>query len=155
MALNLKSLLFVSLFIALVAAPIAEATVPIRLIQIQGSVFCNLNGTMLVNGIASPPFSNALVQLRCGPANLIVSFAITDRDGVFSNLAVFPRNLSLTSLLSTCNLLVNTPLSRCNSTLPSVGRLRSPIRFIGNVTLGLNNILNVTIVGPVGFTLVA
>ena len=60
MALNLKSLLFVSLFIALVAAPIAEATDPIRLLQIQGSVFCTPNGNMLGNGTATPPFSSKL-----------------------------------------------------------------------------------------------
>ncbi|KAI9194564.1 hypothetical protein LWI28_007162 [Acer negundo] len=56
MALNLKSLLFVSLVTALVAAPIAEATVRIRLLQLQGSVFCTPGGNILVNGTATPVF---------------------------------------------------------------------------------------------------
>ena len=100
-------------------------------------------------------FSDALVQLRCGPANLVVSAAVTNRDGVFSNIGLFPPTFSLTTLLSTCNLVVNTPLSICNPTLPSVGRLRSPIQFIGNIQLGPFNILNITIVGPIRFALVA
>ncbi|KAI9195057.1 hypothetical protein LWI28_011825 [Acer negundo] len=52
MPLNLKSLLFVSLVTALVAAPIAE----IRLLQLQGSVFCTPDGNILVNGTATPVF---------------------------------------------------------------------------------------------------
>ncbi|KAI9195935.1 hypothetical protein LWI28_019559 [Acer negundo] len=154
MALNLKSLLFVSLFTALVAAPIAEATVSIRLLQLQGSVFCTPDGNILVNGTATPVFPNAVVQLRCGAGNVVVS-AITNGAGVFSNIGLFPLNLSLSTLLSTCNLVVNTPLSNCNSMLPSVGRLQSPIQFNGTILLGPLNTLNITIVSPVRFQLVA
>ncbi|KAI9193934.1 hypothetical protein LWI28_001465 [Acer negundo] len=68
---------------------------------------------------------------------------------------VVPSNLSLSALLSTCNLVVNTPLSNCNSTLPSVGRLQSPIQFNGTILLGPLDILNITIVSPVRFRLVA
>ncbi|KAK3189572.1 hypothetical protein Dsin_029133 [Dipteronia sinensis] len=141
MALNLKSLLFVSLFIALVAAPIAEATFPIRLVQINGTVFCTPNGTIVTG--TTPPFPLAQVQLRCGL--LTVVSAITNSAGVFSSIGLFPLQLSLSALLSTCNLRVNTPLSFCNSTLSPVGRLQSPIQFTGSIQTGL---VNITIVGP-------
>ncbi|KAK3189583.1 hypothetical protein Dsin_029144 [Dipteronia sinensis] len=98
--------------------------------------------------------NDALVQLPCGAGN-VVSIAITNRSGVFSNIAVFPLNLNLSSLLSNCNLVVNMPLSNCNSTLPSVGRRQLPLQFIGNTLLGPFNILNITIVGPVRFQLLA
>ncbi|KAK1591374.1 hypothetical protein Q3G72_006674 [Acer saccharum] len=97
-------------------------------------------------------YSNALVQLQSGAGN-VVSIAITNRSGVFSNIAVFPLNLNLSSLLSNCNLVVNTPLSQLQ--LPSVGRLQLPLQFIRNTLLGPFNILNITIVGPLRFQLLA
>ncbi|KAH7573556.1 hypothetical protein JRO89_XS03G0170800 [Xanthoceras sorbifolium] len=100
MALSLKSLLFVSLFIAAMTAPIAEAQLGLvsgllGLIRIQGTVFCTPNGNMDANGTATPVFPNALVQLQCGAGN-VVSSATTN------------------------GLAVNTPLSNCNSKLPAV-----------------------------------
>ncbi|KAK3189688.1 hypothetical protein Dsin_029249 [Dipteronia sinensis] len=156
MALNLKSLLFVSLFIALVAAPIVEATFPIRLVRIQGTVFCTTNGT-IVNGTApAPVFPLALVRLRCGGV-LTVATAITNLNGVFLGTGLFPINYSLSTLLSTCVLRVETPLSICNSTLPSVGRLQAAIQFNGTILTGPFNLINITIVSPapLAFQLVA
>ncbi|KAK2645703.1 hypothetical protein Ddye_020898 [Dipteronia dyeriana] len=149
MALNLKSLLFVSLFIALVAAPIAEATVlfPIRLLQINGAVFCTPTGNNIgVNGTLSPPFPNATVRLQCGPGNVVAN-AITNPLGVFSTIVLFPLNLNLSSLLNICTLVVVTPLSNCNSTLPPVG-LVSPIQLNGSIIIGP---VNITIIIPTRF----
>ncbi|KAI9195318.1 hypothetical protein LWI28_013729 [Acer negundo] len=155
MALNLKSLLFVSLFIALVAAPIAEAQLGLisgllGLIRIQGTVFCTSNGNMGVNGTETPVFPNALVQLQCGAGN-VVSSATTNGSGVFS-IVLDPLQFILSSLLTNCNLVVNTPLSNCNSKLPSVGCLLSSLQFIGNTLLGLLNVANIV---PSGFQFLA
>ncbi|KAK2645689.1 hypothetical protein Ddye_020884 [Dipteronia dyeriana] len=151
MALNLKSLLFVSLFIALMVTPIAEAQLGLvsgllGLIRIQGTLFCTSNGNIGVNGTSTPVFPNALVQLQCGAGN-VVSSATTNGSGVFS-IVLDPLQVILSSLLANCNLVVNTPLSSCNSTLPSVGVLQSSLQFIGNTLLGLLNVVNI---GPSGF----
>ncbi|KAK0608143.1 hypothetical protein LWI29_026145 [Acer saccharum] len=151
MALNLKSLLFVSLFVALMTAPIAEAQLGLisgllGLIRIQGTVFCTSNGNMGVNGTATPVFPNALVQLQCGAGN-VVSSATTNGSGVFS-IVLDPLQFILSSLLTNCNLVVNTLLSNCNSKLPSVGGLLSSLQFVGNTLLGLLNVANIV---PSGF----
>ncbi|CAK9138975.1 unnamed protein product [Ilex paraguariensis] len=146
-----KSVLFVSLLIAAMAAPIAEAQLGLisgllGLIRIQGTVFCTANGNMGVNGTATPIFPNALVQLRCGNGN-VVSTSTTNGSGIFSIL-LDPIQFLLSSLLSSCNLVVNTPLASCNASLPSIGGLLSPLQFIGNTLAGLLNVANII---PAGF----
>ncbi|KAG2721427.1 hypothetical protein I3760_02G082200 [Carya illinoinensis] len=111
------------------------------------STFCSINATL--NGTANPIFPNALVQLRCGSGN-VVSISTTNRLGVFGIL-VLPIQISLSSLLSDCNLIVSTPLLRCNATLPRLGVLRSPLQFVGNTTVGLLHVVNVA---PTGFVYV-
>ena len=64
----LKSLLFVSLFVAVMAAQMAEAQLGLisgllGLIRIQGTVFCTANGNMGVNGTATPVFPSKLFAL--------------------------------------------------------------------------------------------
>ncbi|KAG7991297.1 hypothetical protein I3843_02G068300 [Carya illinoinensis] len=148
-----KSAVFVLLMVVVaVAAPIAVAQTgildnPLSVIRIQGTVFCSINATL--NGTASPVFPNALVQLRCRSGN-VVSISTTNRLGVFGIL-VLPIQISLPSLLSDCNLIVTTPLVRCNATLPSVGVLRSPLQSVVNTTVGLLRVFNVA---PTGFVYV-
>ncbi|TXG63429.1 hypothetical protein EZV62_010423 [Acer yangbiense] len=90
--------------------------------------------------------SDALVQLQCGAGN-VVSSATTNRSGVFS-IVLDTLQFILSSLLTNCNLVVNTPLSNCNSKLPSVGGLLSSLQFIGNTLLSLLNVANIV---PSGF----
>ncbi|KAJ9699607.1 hypothetical protein PVL29_005465 [Vitis rotundifolia] len=139
----LKSLLFVSLLVAVAAAPVAEAQLGsiFNLIRIQGNLFCTANGNMGVNGTATPVFPNAPVQLQCGAGN-VISSATTDSAGLFSIL-LDPLQFLLSSLLTNCNLVVNTPLSTCNSGLPSSGALLSPLRLIGNTLQGPLHITNI------------
>ncbi|GMN62394.1 hypothetical protein TIFTF001_031489 [Ficus carica] len=138
---------------AIVAAPIAEAQlggiiggVLSNILRIQGTIFCTLNGRIGVNGTSTPVFPNALVQLQCANGN-VVSSATTNSSGIFSIL-LDPLTVLLTSLLQGCRLVVGTPLSSCNSALPSTGGLFSPLQLIGNTLLGLLNIINIA---PAGF----
>ncbi|CBI22995.3 hypothetical protein VitviT2T_006016 [Vitis vinifera] len=143
----LKSLLFFSLLVAVAAAPVAEAQLGniigsiLDLIRIQGNLFCTANGNMGVNGTATPVFPNAPVQLQCGAGN-VISSATTNSAGLFSIL-LDPLQFLLSSLLTNCNLVVNTPLSTCNSGLPSSGALLSPLRLIGNTLQGPLHITNI------------
>uniref|UniRef100_A0A2N9H7J4 Phylloplanin n=1 Tax=Fagus sylvatica TaxID=28930 RepID=A0A2N9H7J4_FAGSY len=145
----LKFFLFVSLMVAAFAIPIAGAGLIsglLGLTRIQGTLFCTLNGNIGANGTSTPVFPNALVQLQCGAGN-VVSSATTNGSGVFSIL-LDPLQYVLSSLLTDCNLVVNTPLSSCNAKLPSVGGLLSSLQFIGNTLIGLLNVANII---PTGF----
>ncbi|KAL9390562.1 hypothetical protein Peur_019167 [Populus x canadensis] len=150
-----KSFLFVSLVsAAILAAPVAEAQLGLiggllGLIRIQGTLFCTANGNMGANGTATPVFPNALVQLQCG--GNVVSTSTTNGSGIFSIL-LDPLNYILSSLLSNCNLKVDTPLASCNSSLPALGGLLSSLQFIGNTPLGA--LLSVANIIPAGFRFV-
>ncbi|OMO98534.1 Pollen Ole e 1 allergen/extensin [Corchorus olitorius] len=159
----LKTLVFVCLLVtvmALAAVPKAEAQLGglgglgglvsglIGLLRIQGTVFCTLNGNIGINGTATPVFANALVQVQCADGNVVGS-TTTNGAGVFSIL-LDPVLTLLQSLLNNCNLVVKTPLSTCNATLPSVGKLVSPIQFLGNTASGLLSIADLI---PGGFHL--
>ncbi|KAL8481493.1 hypothetical protein ACS0TY_027315 [Phlomoides rotata] len=144
----LKTLVVLSFLIAL---PLAQAQLGgllgplLGLLRIQGVVFCTPNGGIGLNGTATPVFPNALVQLQCGAT--VVSTATTNGSGLFSIL-LDPLNFVLSTLLSGCRLVVNTPLASCNATLPSVGGLVSNLQFIGNTVTGLLNVGNMI---PAGF----
>ncbi|KAJ4834086.1 hypothetical protein Tsubulata_016284 [Turnera subulata] len=148
-----KSLLVVSLLVlaAAVAAPAAEAQLGLSgllgLIRIQGTLFCTANGNIGVNGTSTPVFPNALVQLQCGGTN--IASARTNSSGVFSIL-LDPLNFVLSSLLNSCNLMVDTPLATCNANLPAVGLLSSTLQLVGNTVVGL---LNITSIIPAAFKL--
>ncbi|KAG6756961.1 hypothetical protein POTOM_037260 [Populus tomentosa] len=150
-----KTFLFVSLVsAAILAAPVAEAQPGLigsllGLIRIQGTLFCTADGNMGANGTATPVFPNALVQLQC--RGNVVSTSTTNGSGMFSIL-LDPLNYILSSVLSECNLKVDTPLISCNSSLPAVGGLLSPLRFIGNTALGA--LLSVANIIPAGFRFV-
>ncbi|KAJ6980894.1 phylloplanin-like [Populus alba x Populus x berolinensis] len=150
-----KTFLLVSLMIAaILAAPVAEAQLGLiggllGLIRIQGTLFCTADGNMGANGTATPVFPNALVQLQCG--GNVVSTSTTNGSGMFSIL-LDPLNYILSSVLSDCNLKVDTPLISCNSSLPALGGLLSPLQFIGNTALGA--LLSVANIIPAGFRFV-
>ncbi|MED6108045.1 hypothetical protein PIB30_019821 [Stylosanthes scabra] len=114
---------------------------------IQGTVLCTLNMKDNIddNGDGAPVFSNAQVQLMCG--GKVLSNATTNDDGKFSMKTDSLESsllYDLSSMLNGCNLMVPTPLSDCNSNLPSAGSLLSTLRFLG-IT---NSVANIT---PSGF----
>ncbi|XP_024046715.1 LOW QUALITY PROTEIN: phylloplanin [Citrus clementina] len=120
--------------LATVTAPIAEAQFGLiggilGLIRIQGTVFCTANGNMGVNGTATPAFPNALVQLQWN--GKVVSSATTNASEIFS-IVLDPLQLVLSSLLTNCSLVVNTPLASCNAKPPAAGGLVSSLQFNAN-----------------------
>ncbi|KAH6769678.1 Pollen Ole e 1 allergen and extensin family protein [Perilla frutescens var. hirtella] len=157
-----KSLLLLSLLIACIALPFAQAQLSLGvlaalgelltqlgnglcLLKIQDILYCTPTGNLGVNATTTPVFPNALVQLRCG--GNVVSSTTTDGSGLFSIL-LDPVNFLLSTVLSSCKLVVNTPLASCNTSLPSVGSLVSDLQFVGNTLIGLLNISNLI---PMGF----
>ncbi|XP_068661914.1 phylloplanin-like [Aristolochia californica] len=144
-----KSLLLLVLFVS-VASLVAEAQLGglLGLIRVSGTVFCTANGNMGTKGTVTPVFANAQVQIQCGASKQVVSSSTTDSNGVFSIL-LDPITSLLSSLLSDCNLVVATPLSTCDASLPVGGILQSPLRFLGKSLQGLLSILNIV---PGGFS---
>lgn len=143
----LKSVLFVLVMIIGVGAPLmVEAQLVtidnlLSLIKIQGTVFCTANGNIGINATATPIFPNASVQLRCENGN-IVSTTTTNNMGIFSIL-LNPLEFLVSMITKRCNVVVTTPLSNCNATLPSIGGLLSSMDFAGRTMEGLINMLNV------------
>ncbi|TKY72586.1 Phylloplanin protein [Spatholobus suberectus] len=138
------------LLIAVMAIPQAKAQLGVLSgllgsVNIQGTVLCTSKDNMGVNGAAIPVFQNAQVQLICGGKEL--SNATTNDDGTFS-IMMDPLLLDLSSLFNGCNVVVATPLSKCNAKLPSAGGLISTLQFVGISRIGTQTIANIT---PSGF----
>ncbi|WJX27818.1 hypothetical protein P8452_16600 [Trifolium repens] len=114
--------------------------------NIQGTVLCTSKDNVGVNGAVTPGFSNAQVQLQCG-GNML-SNATTDNDGKFSMMMDNPLLYDLSSLLTSCNLMVPTPLSNCNTKLPSAGGLISSLKYVGIGHIGTQTLANIV---PSGF----
>ncbi|EEF45555.1 phylloplanin [Ricinus communis] len=150
----LKSFLLVFFLVAVMAATITEAQLGIvggllGLIRIQGTVFCTANGNMGANGTATPVFPNAQVQLMCG--SQMISTATTNRFGIFS-IVLDPLQYVVSSVLSGCFLKVGTPLSNCDSSLPTGGLLQSPLELVGSTIVGILRVINII---PTGFLFMA
>ncbi|KAF4355661.1 hypothetical protein F8388_013078 [Cannabis sativa] len=147
------SVVFVMCVLILSASMVAEAQLLngivgplLGLIRVQGTIFCTANGR--VNGTSTPVFSNAVVQLQCN--GNVVSSTTTNNGGLFS-IVLDPVQFLLSSLQSECKLVVNTPLSSCNATLPSVGALISSLQSIGSIVSGL---LSINTFVPTGFNFI-
>ncbi|KAK1418988.1 hypothetical protein QVD17_28142 [Tagetes erecta] len=142
-SMAMKSPLLISLLVIVLVASQAEAqlgTGLLSLLNIGGTVFCSVNGNAITNATTpTPPFANALVQLSCG--GNVISSALTNGSGVFS-IVLNPLQFLLTNLLSSCNVVVASPLSSCNASLPSTGILQAPLQLAGTVLRGILNIVN-------------
>ncbi|CAI9779751.1 unnamed protein product [Fraxinus pennsylvanica] len=137
------------------ALSIADATTVTA--SINGTLFCTVNGSLGVNGSATPVFPNALVQLQCGGGNTVVASATTNSAGMFAinlNFNILgPSPVTLANLLGgRCRLRVATPLVSCNSTLPPGNLVSAPLRLIVTASNGLIIIFRF---GTTGFTLTA
>ncbi|CAL9094444.1 unnamed protein product, partial [Musa textilis] len=140
-----RASLLPGLMIVAVVAPVAIAQ--LGNIIVSGTVPCSTSTTTVT--AATPVFPNATVLLQCG--SNVISSASTNSNGVFTIL-VNPVG-SLLTLLNSCKLVIPTPLSTCNTLLPSTGILQSLMQLLSNGLLG--GILggNVTLV-PTVFTFV-
>ncbi|CAN6289494.1 unnamed protein product [Urochloa humidicola] len=110
------------LAVAVAAAACAAASAQTRLV-VSGVVPCN-TGT-LIDAATSPAFPDAKVELRCGGG--VVARATTGRDGSFEMEADAGRG-ALGALVGACQLVVDTPLAKCNATLPAAGALVSSLQ---------------------------
>ncbi|GKB31480.1 pollen Ole e 1 allergen and extensin family protein [Tanacetum coccineum] len=139
----MKSIVLVSLLVVVFASSQAEAQLLSRLgslININGTIFCSLNGNIIPNAATpTPAFANALVQVTCG-GNVVAS-GLTNAAGIF-NILLNPLQFLLTSVLSSCQLVVATPLATCNASLPAGAILQAPLQFVGNTVLGLQTVVN-------------
>ncbi|KAJ0802891.1 putative phylloplanin [Helianthus annuus] len=146
-SIAMKFTILVSILVlVLIAAQADEAQGlgPITaVVNISGIVTCSVNGS-----VNAPPFQNAQVQLSCG-GNVIAS-AVTNAQGAF-NITVNPLRVTLTNILSSCRIIVATPLSNCNATLPTAGTLQSALQVARTTIRDILNILNLV---PTGFQLV-
>ncbi|XP_038976449.1 phylloplanin-like [Phoenix dactylifera] len=142
----LRTFLFAMVLLAGVCAPVAQAQ--LGRILINGIVPCG-NSTK-TSTKTTPVFPNALVQLQCGGS--VVSSATTNDDGVFTMTLNLLTTL-LSTLLSGCNLVVDTPLSNCDASLPSGGILQSALQLLTGGLVGgiLGGVINII---PAGFNLV-
>ncbi|XP_047155689.1 phylloplanin-like [Vigna umbellata] len=100
--------------------------------NIQGTVFCTSKDNVSVKAPSNPVFPDAEVQLVCGEKEF--SKATTNADGKFS-ITMDPLLLDISSLLNGCNLVVDTPLSNCNTKLPSSGTLISNLSIVATPTI--------------------
>lgn len=78
----------------------------------------------------------------------MISNATSDDDGKFSIMMDDPLLFDISSLLNGCNLMVPTPLSNCNTKLPSFGGLISTLKYVGISRIGTSTLANIA---PSGF----
>ncbi|KAI3459263.1 hypothetical protein Pfo_015926 [Paulownia fortunei] len=150
----LKSLVLVGLVVAAIAGQMVEAQfggnpneINFNLLGVQVTLYCTPDGNMGIFGVATPPFKGANVQLQCGN-NEIIANATTNSFGI-SYLVTNPVPvLPFFPPQSNCKLVVNTRLSNCNATLPSIGVLESALGFVGTYLLGNMKVANFA---PTGF----
>ncbi|XP_078160050.1 phylloplanin-like [Carex rostrata] len=135
----------VKIYVVLTMLVFAGVVPPLAHAQL-GNIFGLLTGLLSVTGVvpcsvgnsinlSTTGFANATVQLRCG--NNVVGSTTTDNNGAFSIVTALPT--TLLSLLSSCKLVVVTPLVNCNVGLPSTGNLLAPIVSTLSSILGLTN----------------
>ncbi|CAA2968157.1 Hypothetical predicted protein [Olea europaea subsp. europaea] len=144
----LKTLLMF-LSVSIMATSFSEAQNPLGIVHVNGTLYCTINGGS--NGPATPVFTSASVQLECQPANLVVTSSVTTNAAGRYDVTALPGNATLNAILSSCNLVVNTPLSSCNANLPSTGPLISPLQFVKTVPAGF---LRVTYLIATGFQII-
>nr|XP_043637529.1 phylloplanin-like [Erigeron canadensis] len=134
----MKSFILITLLVVVLVAPQAKAQ---SIVRINGTIFCSLNGaSSIVNNVKIPtlPFPNAIVQLTIAGTPILPTVT-TNLQGQFVLTVVQSLLTStLTNILSLANVIVTTPLSACNSTLPANIFLQSvsPLQLLANVTVG-------------------
>ncbi|PIN20719.1 hypothetical protein CDL12_06571 [Handroanthus impetiginosus] len=139
------------LFIAIVTISFAEAQSSVGIVHVNGTLYCTANGSPGANGNATTVFPNATLQVACSadvvanaPAN-----ATATTNGEYRVVLIPRPNATVDSIVSNCRLFVLTPLSTCNSALPSAS-LVSNLRFVRTVFISF---LRLTYMVAVGFTL--
>ncbi|KAF5798808.1 putative phylloplanin [Helianthus annuus] len=143
----MKSIILITIFVVVLGSSQTKAQLPSLslnndgLVNVSGIIYCSVNSTIVVNGSnPTPPFPNALVLLVCGE-NLIAS-TMTNGIGAF-NITLRGSPLRVTSLLSSCKVVVATPPSICNAALPAKP-LKASLRYVGSNIVGLSKVTTLT-----------
>ncbi|WVZ56880.1 hypothetical protein U9M48_007351 [Paspalum notatum var. saurae] len=105
--------------VAVAAAAASAQSSKLGKLVVTGVVPCN-TGT-LIDVATSPAFPDAKVELRCG--GNAAAGGTTRRDGSFAIEADMTN--ALAALVGACQLVVDTPLAKCNASLPTTGALVS------------------------------
>ncbi|KAJ1297197.1 hypothetical protein BS78_01G359200 [Paspalum vaginatum] len=135
------SVLLLAVAVAAAACSTASAQTRLGKLVVTGVVPCN-TGT-LIDVATSPAFPDAKVEPRCG--GNAVAGGTTSRDGSFAIEADMTN--ALPALVGACQLVVDTPLAKCNATLPATGALVSYLQ--GPLGGMLSGVFRLT---PVGFS---
>ncbi|KAJ0728662.1 putative phylloplanin [Helianthus annuus] len=143
----MKFIILITVFIVVLGASQTKAQLPPislnrdGLINVSGIIYCSVNSTIVVNGSnPTPTFPNALVLLVCGE-NLIGS-TMTNGIGAF-NITLRGSPLLVTTLLSSCKVVLATPPSNCNATLPAKP-LQASLGYVGSNIVGLSKVTTLT-----------
>ncbi|KGN57122.1 phylloplanin [Cucumis sativus] len=110
------------------------------LMKVEGTVYCTADGNIGNIDLAYPIpfFTDARVEILGFLFGRALPPSVTDDSGSFS---MYFRSTSLSSVLTDSTIMVSTPLSNCNSTLPSTGFLSSTLEYNGTVVEDGNTIM--------------
>ncbi|KAL0837421.1 hypothetical protein YC2023_012306 [Brassica napus] len=106
--------------------------------NIQGLLMCSVTGTVSTNNTTAVPpfpskFSILTLSLSINYAKIKTTdlFTTTNAYGVFSIPTIGLPFSPSTLLSSGCRLVVTTPLTACNVSLPAAGLLMAPLSLVG------------------------
>ncbi|CAN7074623.1 unnamed protein product [Brassica oleracea var. botrytis] len=105
--------------------------------NIQGLLMCSVTGTVSTNNTTAVPpfpskFSILTLSLSINYAKIkTTDFTTTNAYGVFSIPTIGLPFSPSTLLSSGCRLVVTTPLTACNVSLPAAGLLMAPLSLVG------------------------
>ncbi|CAL9146443.1 unnamed protein product [Musa hybrid cultivar] len=111
-------------------------------IAVIGTVPCS---TATVAAKSLPAFPNATVQVQCGSS--VIASTTTNSNGAFAML-LSERTSTVSDLLSSCKLVIPTPVSTCDASLRATGKLQSPLQLLSGT--GLDGLLgNKSLLGDI------
>ncbi|KAF0913600.1 hypothetical protein E2562_023711 [Oryza meyeriana var. granulata] len=128
--------------VAAAACAVASAQGKLGRLVVTGVVPCNTGS--LIDVATSPAFPDAKVELRCGGG--VVAGATTSQNGSFAMEADVTSAVAV--LVGACELVVDTPLAKCDARLPASGKLVSYVQQ-GSLARLLDGALRLA---PAGFS---
>ncbi|CAL9776352.1 unnamed protein product [Musa acuminata subsp. burmannicoides] len=139
MALTRPCLLPVLMFVGVLAS---VALAQQGKIAVIGTVPCSI---ATVAAKLMPAFPNATVQVQCGSS--VIASTTTNSNGAFAML-LSEQTSTVSDLLSSCKLVIPTPVSTCDASLRATGKLQSPLQLLSGT--GLDGLLgNKSLLGDI------
>ncbi|CAL9113180.1 unnamed protein product [Musa acuminata var. zebrina] len=130
MALTRPCLLPVLMFVGVLAS---VALAQQEKIAVIGTVPCSTaTATATVAAKSMPAFPNATVQVQCGSS--VIASTTTNSNGAFAML-LSEQTSTVSDLLSSCKLVIPTPVSACDASLRATGNLHSPLQLLSGTDL--------------------